>query len=99
MSRPKETESVTKMEQLIAELKAIELWEDDYWKALRQEQSAIDSFVARCLRKTEILSELSAMVYTLAKNQDEVCRAWCPDSGNCPRHQTIKPVKNSRLLH
>lgn len=99
MSRFSQADEAAKMEQLVAELKAIELWADDYWKVAHQNQSAIDSFIAQCLRKTEILSELSTIIYSLTRSRDESCRAWCPDVRNCPRHQTIRPVKNSRLLH
>ncbi len=95
MSLFSQADEAAKMEQLVAELKAIMLWANDDWKMVRRDRNAIDSFVARCLRKTEILLELSAIINTLTRNPDEVCHGLCPDTPNCPRHPTVRPVTRS----
>jgi hypothetical protein len=92
-------ERIDQAEKVLAELKAIEVWDQDYWTSVRPDRNMTESFMARCLRKTEILTELSTLIDTLEKHHSEVCRAWCPDSDICPRHQTFEPLRNSRLFH
>jgi hypothetical protein len=46
-------------EELIAELKAIEKWDFDFYNSNLREKSALDSFLTRQNRRREILKQLS----------------------------------------
>jgi hypothetical protein len=50
------------VQTLFAELKAIAVWNGDYWRRRHHDLGEIVAHVSRCRRKVEILSEVVAIV-------------------------------------
>jgi len=56
--------------RLVAELRAIEWWDADYWRTSRPEGYEAIAFVARQKRRSEILVQLVSLVPRLAQQKD-----------------------------
>jgi hypothetical protein len=64
-------------EELIAELKAIEKWDFDFYNSNLREKAALDSFLTRQNRRREILKELGF----LPKGIDDTTLEWRREGG------------------
>ncbi|GEM_PF-4405495 len=67
MSNFNEAEAITRIEALVAELKAIELWDREYLKPPKPSPEMKESFIARGLRRTEILTDLRRIISEIEK--------------------------------
>lgn len=61
MSPRSNNDTVDRVPELVAELRAIELWDVDYWRKVRREEYETLAYTARQERRAEILSHLLSL--------------------------------------
>jgi hypothetical protein len=55
-----DSDEFDRAEKLVAELRAIEFWDVQYWQSSRSESAEVLAFRARQRRRTEILTQLTS---------------------------------------
>ena len=56
-----DSDEFDRAEKLVAELRAIEFWDVQYWQSSRSESAEVLAFRARQRRRTEILTQLTSL--------------------------------------
>jgi hypothetical protein len=62
-----DSDEFDRAEKLVAELKAIEFWDVQYWQSSRSESAEVLAFRARQRRRTEILTQLTSLATRLTE--------------------------------
>lgn len=90
-----------KVEQLVAELRAIELWDTSYWRNARPDVYETISHAARQERRAEILSHLLSLTrdWTNEQDDDSDRPPRCPNAVLPEAYRTKGMQRTSVRLH
>lgn len=78
MRRLSNDDGLDNVELLVAELRAIERWDADYWRDARPQAYEILAYTRRRETRAEILSELLSLIPRLGTHGQHLCRVKKP---------------------